>query len=356
MGRHAGLRRWVRPAAAVGMLGALSALPVLAGCAGVETAVAADATLERFTSCAAMTAYARIHALEDVGPYGLGGGIVTPASRSASGGVAMDALQAAAPEAKTAGVGFSATNVQEAGVDEPDIVKTDGNRIFALAKNRLYAVDVSGPTPRIAGSLAMPKDAFARDMLVSGNRLLVMGDGPVAVRPMPAATDAPTSKIAPGAAAPLILQAPGGSVLVEIDVTDIAAMRVVETMETEARYVNARLTGSTARVVVAAGAPTGITFSSPAGPGEEAERAAAAANRDAVARTTADDWLPRYSVTSAAGRAAARPMVACDAVSRPRRLLRARHPHGPDDRPDPGSRPDRLRRDHGERRERVRLR
>jgi uncharacterized secreted protein with C-terminal beta-propeller domain len=317
MGRLAGLQRWVRSAAAVGMLGALSALPVLAGCAGVETAAAADATLERFTSCAALTGYARNHALEEVGPYGLGGGMVALASRSASGTVAMDALPAAAPEAKTPGVDFSATNVQEAGVDEPDIVKTDGSRIFALAKNRLYAIDVSGPTPRIAGSLAMPKDALARDMLIAGNRLLVMGDGPVAVRPMPAPTGAPTAKIAPGTVAPLILQAPGGSVLVEIDVTDIAAMRVVETMETEARYVNARLTGSTARVVVAAGAPTGIAFTSPAGPGEGAERTAAAANRNAVAHTTADDWLPRYSVTSATGRAAARPVVACDAVSRP---------------------------------------
>lgn len=320
MRRHAGLRRWVRPAAAVGVLGALSALPVLAGCAGVETAAAAGATLERFTSCAALTAYARTHALDDVGPYGLGGGMVNggfAAVRSSSGTVATDALQAAAPEAKAAGTDFSITNVQEAGVDEPDIVKTDGNRIFALAKNRLYAIDVSGPAPRIAGSLAMPNDTFARDMLVAGNRVLVMGDGPVAVRPLPASTGAPTAKIAPGVGADLALQAPGGSVLVEIDASDIAAMRVVETMETEARYLTARLTGSTARVVVAAGAPTGIAFTYPAAPGPDAENAAAAANRNAVARTAADDWLPRYTVTSATGRTAPRPVVACDAVSRP---------------------------------------
>lgn len=316
MGRHAGMRRWLRPAAGVGVLGALSALPLLAGCAGVETAAAADATLERFTSCAALTTYARSHALEDVGPYGLGGGAIGLAAASASGTVAMDALRAAAPEAKAAGVDFSATNAQEAGVDEPDIVKTDGTRIFALARNRLYAVDVSGPTPRIAGSLAMPKDAFARDMLVSGNRLLVMGDGPVAVRPLPAVTVAPAGRLAPGAAS-MILPAPGGSVLVEIDVTDITAMRVLETMETEARYVNARLTGSTARVVVSTGGPAGIAFTTPAQPGAETERAAVAANRNAVTRTTADDWLPRYSVRSAAGRSAPRPVVACDAVSRP---------------------------------------
>ena len=103
---------------------------------------------------------------------------------SASAGVPPAAEQAAAP--KTAGVDFSTTNVQEAGVDEPDIVKSDGNRIFAIAKNRLYAVDVSGSTPRIVGSLAMPTNSFARDMLISANKLVVMGDGPVMSGPAPA--------------------------------------------------------------------------------------------------------------------------------------------------------------------------
>jgi uncharacterized secreted protein with C-terminal beta-propeller domain len=305
----------------VGVLGALSALPVLAGCAGVETASAADARLERFTSCAALTAYARARALEDVGPYGLGGEMYrdlagTAVVRATAG--APDAPQAAESAAKAAGTDYSTTNVQEAGIDEPDIVKTDGNRIFALAKNRLYAVDVSGPAPRIAGSLAMPKDTFGRDMLLAGNRLLVLGDGPVAVRPLPAATGTPGAKVAPGAdVAPLALLPSGGSRLTEIDVTDIGAMRVTETMETEARYVTARLNGSTVRVVVAASAPTGIAFSYPTAPGPAAQRAAAAANRSALARTTADDWLPRYAVTSASGRTAPRPVVACDAVSRP---------------------------------------
>ena len=322
MRREKRLWRWVRPAAGIAAVGALSALPVLAGCAGVETASAADATLERFTSCAALTKYAQTHAVADVGPYGIGGGAVAMGAATARNAtVVTDALQAVAPEAKTAGSDFSATNVQEAGVDEPDIVKSDGNRIFALAKNRLYAVDVSGATPRIAGSLAMPKDAVARDMLLRDNKLLIMGDGPVAVRPLPAQGNVPPATAAPDAVEPQIspgvLLPPGGSVLIEVDVTDVAAMRVLETMETEARYVSARLTGSTARLVVTAGTPTAIAFTSPTRPGPAAEAAASAANRNALARTTSDDWLPRYSVTSATGRSAPRSLVPCDAVSRP---------------------------------------
>jgi len=313
--------RYGRAAVGLAAAGGLAALPVLAGCAGVETATAADATLERFTSCAALTKYAQTHAVADVGPYGIGGGAGDLRGSGVSPAVATDALRAAAPEAKAAGTDVSTTNVQEAGVDEPDIVKTDGNRIFALAQNRLYAIDVSGPTPRIAGSLAMPKDTFARDMLVSGSRLLLMGDGPVTVRPLPASGGGTSARIAPGAAEPdvvqTILPAFGGAVLIEVDMTDIAAMRVVETMETEARYMSARLTGSTARVVMAASAPTGIAFTYPTGPGAAAERAATSANRNALSRTTSDDWLPRYSVTSAAGRTAPRSVVPCDAVSRP---------------------------------------
>jgi uncharacterized secreted protein with C-terminal beta-propeller domain len=304
-------------------MGALAALPALSGCA--ETASAADAKLERFTSCAALTKYMQTNALENLGPYGIGTAVTGAITRTgvdsfgvsedSAGGLAA-APGAARPATKTPGTDFSTTNVQEAGVDEPDIVKTDGNRIFAIAKNRLYAIDVSGPTPRVAGSIAMPKDAFARDMLISGNRLLVMADGPVTVRPLPAqpgAEPGAATRLGPSGSFP----GSGGSLLIQVDVTDPAAMRVTETMETEARYVNARLTGTTARVVIVGGAPTGIAFTYPAEPGPKAEQDALRANRNALARTTADDWLPRYTIHSTNGASAPRPVVSCDAVSRP---------------------------------------
>jgi hypothetical protein len=325
--RNARRTRWAKPTLGVVLVGVLAVLPALTGCAGVETANAADATLERFTSCAALTDYAQGKALENVGPYGLGGGpyilnsgiatardgVTTP-----SAGLPVATEQAAAP--KTAGVDFSTTNVQEAGVDEPDIVKSDGNRIFAIARNRLYAVDVSGPAPRIVGSLAMPRDTYARDMLISAGKLIVMGDGPVTVRPVPAPGGAGAGeKIAAGAPVAAIGIAPGGggSVIVEIDTTDAAAMKVLQTFQTEARYVTARMSGTTARIVVAAGGPMGIAFAYPNGPGNTDEAKAGRANRNLLTRTTADNWIPRYSVTSAVGTSAPRPLVACEAVSRP---------------------------------------
>ncbi len=328
MTRNARRTRWAKPVAGVALIGVLAALPALAGCAGVETASAADATLERFTSCAALTEYAQTKARESVGPYGLGGGVfvthagvarlgasggreLAPATAQPSGG-ALDSSAAKVP-----GRDFSTTNVQEAGVDEPDIVKSDGNRVFAIARNRLYAIDASGPTPRIAGSLELPKDTFARDMVLSGNTILLLGDGTVNVRPLPAPAQAEGKRAAGSVIAIDPMYSVGGSVLIKVDVTDLAAMRALETLQTEARYVSARLTGTTARVVVAAVGPIGIQFAAPTEPGPATEDEALRSNRAALSRTTADNWLPRYSVTSAAGTSAPQPLVACEAVSRP---------------------------------------
>ncbi len=320
MGTWIGNTRWIRPAAGILTVGALSVIPVLTGCA--ETANAADAKLERFTSCADLSKYAQEKALELASSETRNRVTALPSVQEDAGGAAPATPTSsgdAGLAAKTAGQDFSTTNVQEAGIDEPDIVKTDGNRIFAIAKNRLYAVDVSGTTPRIAGSLAMPKDASPSALLLSGNRLIVMAAGPVAVRtPLPTAGaevagDEPTGKIAPGNST--YVGPAGGSVFLQVDVADPAAMAITETFETEANYVSARLAGTTARIVVNSGAPFAIPFAS--AEGEDDVARTAAANRAALRRTTADNWVPRYSHRGADGRTSSGALVSCEAVSRP---------------------------------------
>ncbi len=66
----------------------------------------------------------------------------------------------------------STTNVHEAGVDEPDIVKTDGNRIVAVVQERVHLVGFDG------GKMALRKilpDTMVRDVFLAGDRLLVFG-------------------------------------------------------------------------------------------------------------------------------------------------------------------------------------
>ena len=51
------------------------------------------------------------------------------------------------------------TNVQEAGVDEPDVVKTDGELLVRVQDGDLVTYDVSGDEPRAAG---LPRPARSR--------------------------------------------------------------------------------------------------------------------------------------------------------------------------------------------------
>ena len=65
---------------------------------------------------------------------------------------------------------YSTTNVQEAGVDEPDIVKTDGNRIVAVAQARVRLVGLDGGKMTLRKTLP---DTMVRNVFLSGDRVLV---------------------------------------------------------------------------------------------------------------------------------------------------------------------------------------
>src|SRR5687768_3959928 len=88
------------------------------------------ARLKAFDSCTGLVGYARRHALRNAR------GLIAPPLPPGVPGEGPVSRQSPAAE------GFSRTNVQEAGVDEPDVVKTDGGHLFALARGALQAVDV----------------------------------------------------------------------------------------------------------------------------------------------------------------------------------------------------------------------
>ena len=98
-----------------------------------------------------------VKALERVGPYGLpGSGYSAPVVReddiaedAAFAAEAAPATTAAPSPVPRVGVAHSTTNVQEIGVDEPDVVKTDGNRILVLAYGILHYIDVSSGSPEL---------------------------------------------------------------------------------------------------------------------------------------------------------------------------------------------------------------
>src|SRR5688500_14920628 len=97
----------------------------------------APVRLKAFASCTGLKTYAATHAIRDLG---IGRPMPMPdaGAPTTTGDAKTDApqpLPAAAPQAEGgagAGTDFSQTNVQEQGVDEPDVVKTNGKHLFAL--------------------------------------------------------------------------------------------------------------------------------------------------------------------------------------------------------------------------------
>ena len=110
----------------------------------------ASNALVRFDACDTFLDYVISHGLDLVGPYGLAdpffdGRFGWAVEEATDGG----AQRAASPDAGT--VDYSGTNVQVLGVDEPDMVKTDGGRIVVLAEGTLIVTDVTGPKPVVIG-------------------------------------------------------------------------------------------------------------------------------------------------------------------------------------------------------------
>ena len=254
--------------------------------------------LQAFGSCGSLLAYAKQHALPLVGPWGIGG---VPGVNDA-----VMAAPEAARAAGTAGVDYSTTNVQEEGVDEPDLVKSNGSTLFVVRPDRLFAVDVRSRKPRLAGSLQLPQNA-AYELLLDGARLLVLSRGGVY------AIDARV-----GGVGTSLLPYPSRSSLIEVDVSDPGAMRIVRSLALDADYVSARLVGTVARVVTVSGMPQALQFRAPAD-GTTAERAAAVARNRAVVRSSRiGSWLPSYRVKGRRGETLSRhPLVQCANVRRP---------------------------------------
>src|SRR5688500_12700388 len=184
----------------------LAALVLLTAAALVGTAdrsaaeTAKTPRLAAFGSCGQLLSYAKANAARFVGPYGLG-------SPFARGGIEAQAGAPADKAAPQQGVDFSGTNVQEEGVDEPDIVKTNGNTLFAVANGRLNAVDVRTSSPRMLDTLQLDARQ-SHELLLHGDRLLVLSRGGFWFEPLP------------GTAARIAPYAPAESSLAEVDVSN----------------------------------------------------------------------------------------------------------------------------------------
>jgi hypothetical protein len=314
-----------------------------------STAARAATDLPAYDDCAAFTAGMRALALPRVGPYGFqaggarynGEGYAVPAGGAAtmpSGGVVLQepaapaaapmsapaagapaaaapaaaAAEAAAPApaaaAKAApatgalkapasgrssaedavGTGPTGTNVQEAGVDEADLAKTDGTLMITVVDHALQVVDVSGMKPRPRGTLDLGS-IRPTELLLEGDRALVVS--------------------------------PDGSstTLNLVDLSNPDRPSLLGTEEVGARYLSARLQDGVAHVVLST--PPQLNFARP-GQWRDGDRMgsdqATDANRDVVNRATAEDWIPTKRLIDRDARTVKEsPLVGCSAIRHP---------------------------------------
>ena len=241
--------------------------------------------LHAFASCSNLLGYAQHNGVRVIRntpvavtppPMPVGGGGIPGAGEGGGGEDRPSApTPVAAPAPGAGGEDTSQTNVQEAGVDEPDWVKAAGTTLYVARDGKLRALDASGDRARELGAIDVP--GYTQELLVRGDRALViatLGYGSIVMAQVPGV--APSHWL-------------GRTQLLEVDVSDPAHMRVLRTLDVEGSYLSARLTGETARVIVRT-EPRGLELPQTeptATPGELRREW-----RRSVRRTRTRAWLP----------------------------------------------------------------
>ncbi|WP_460367422.1 beta-propeller domain-containing protein [Actinocorallia lasiicapitis] len=254
--------------------------------------------LVAFDGCDGLLKGLRASAVKRVGPYGLdrgmmpfGAALMDSAFSSKSAAIPQAAMdQVAVPES-------SGTNNHEGAADEPDAVKNDGNRLFVLRGGTVKVIDTA--TREVSKTIKLPKGyEGATGLLLSGERLLVLAPG----------WDGRMYKgrpgFAPGAQTTRILQ------------LDLATGRTLNEIKADASLVDARMTGTVARIVIRSSPDIPFPERTPYNGSDSEkyqawEKEATKENQKVAARAPLEAFQPSYEID---GR---RTLVPCEQISRP---------------------------------------
>lgn len=258
------------------------------------------AALRSFGDCAALLDYLRTETVSRVGPYGLDDsprfGIPEPLVAEEAEIAADDMAQSAPADSAPVASGgvdgdFSGTNVQVTGVDEPDIIKTDGTRILAVAQGRLHYVDVSGDQPQYVSSVDLVGESgsgWGQEIFIRGNRAMVFSTSYADWLEPVAASDLEGDHVT---AEDIVFRGNPVSLIQEVDLSNPASMEVVSELRVEGQYLSARAVGNVVWMSMSS-YPAQFQFVYPRGPA--AEEAAEAANKQIAATADLGAWLPAY--------------------------------------------------------------
>lgn len=283
------LRRITTSIAAVTCLGVAAGVGYVVGDAPAPTTAPplalANADLTAVGSCEELLDSYVARALEQVGPYGWGSGVIAFDSMGGSDAMESSGIERAAGVTTSRSTSNeSGTNVQEVGVDESDVVKVAGSLLLRLREGELLAYDVSGDEPTLLSTTALD-DARGTDWPGGPGGELLLVDGRAVV--LGSSSDGLTTTIT------------------TVDLSDPTSPAVVDATTLRGRVSAARLHGDVVRVVLVNGLPE-LDFSSP--DGTFGQIRARLRNRALVRDTTLADWLPTVD---------GEPVVACEDVAVP---------------------------------------
>jgi len=145
------------------------------------------------------------------------------------------------------GVEFSETNVQVEGIDEADIIKTDGQYfyVFDMNRNSVYIVSAKGNEMKLTATISL-SDEFSgnetgREMYLVGNRLVLLVSG------YHTETKTEYSKNARGDVA--YIRECAVTKIVTFDISDKNAPKLVSALEQDGRMITSRCTGGVIYVI-----------------------------------------------------------------------------------------------------------
>lgn len=182
-----------------------------------------------------------------------------------------------APGAEKSSPDHSGTNTHEKGVDEPDIVKNDGDKIYVLTNTTLRVIGAK--TRSVIASLDLGNSngtLYPSQLLLHKGMLLVVAQsGMTIAEPIDAEAGITPHSI--------------GSKIFLIDTRD--TVQITQTLEIDGRYVDARQIGDTVRLVTQSGPTIDLPMPNPDDPAATLERGQAVIDDTAI-----DNWLPRYRI------------------------------------------------------------
>jgi len=244
-------------------------------------------TLVRVGGCADLLDWYVDNTVDQVTPWGWNGGPYYARS-------SLDLL-ASAPSAEAAdrpgeqSSSETGTNVQEYGVDEPDVVKTNGELLVRIDGDDLTTYDVSGAKVVKLSTIDLPGTAD------DSAELLLIGDEVVVLSQEAQRWDQQTMR----------------TTVRRVDLSNPEEPELLDDEQSyDAALISARQYGDTVRLVLSTGLPA-LDFVQPNE--KRSEREALKQNQDIVRDSEIEDWLPSVREDGGDSELA----VGCDSMSRP---------------------------------------